>query len=265
MIQTFKKYAGLYWALFKTSLIADMEYRMNFVSRIAIDIFWYVAQIMTFEVLFSHTPKIGDWDIHQMRVFLGVLFIADALFMIVFHDNLENFSEKVRKGDLDLLLTKPVNSQFLISIQKATTANFGNLIMGIGWLSWSLSQLPDLKIERVLWLLLLIPTGSLIQYCMKFFFSTSACIFARSENLHFLWYQVYRLGMRPDSMYFPWLRWIILSVVPVGFIASVPANAVFGLANPWLILWSVGLTILLLYSSHRFWKFALKHYSSASS
>lgn len=265
MLKTIKKYLGLYAALFKTSLIADMEYRLNFVSKISIDIFWYFAQILTFEVLFTHTEKIGDWNIHHMRVFLGVLFVADALFMIIFHDNLENFSEKVRKGDLDLLLTKPVNSQFLISLQKATTANFGNLIMGIAWLSWSLQQLPELSPVRILWLLLLIPIGSLIQYCMKFFFATSACIFARSENLHFLWYQIYRLGMRPDSMYSPWLRWLILSALPVGFIASVPANAVFGMASNGLILWSILLTVGLVYCTHRFWKFTLKHYSSASS
>lgn len=265
MFKTLKKYASLYAALFKTSLIADMEYRMNFVTRIAIDIFWYVAQISTFEVLFRHTSRIGDWDVHQMRVFLGVLFIADALFMIVFHDNLDNFSEKVRKGDLDLLLTKPVNSQFLISLQKATTANFGNLFMGIGWLWWSLSQLDQLEPARILWLLLLIPLGSLIQYSMKFFLSASACIFARSENLHFLWYQVYRLGMRPDTMYQPWLRYALLTFIPVGFIASIPASAVFGTANNWLILWSFFLTAGLLYLSHLFWRFTLKHYSSASS
>lgn len=259
------KYFKLYIALFKTSLIADMEYRMNFVTRIAIDIFWYVAQILTFEVLFMHTKTIGDWNVYQSRVFLGILFVADSIFMIIFHDNLDNFSEKVRKGDLDLLLAKPINSQFLISLQKATTANFGNLLMGLGWLTWSLSQLDNLVPARILWLLILIPIGCLIQYCMKFFFATSACIFAKSDNLHFLWYQVYRLGMRPDSMYFPWLRWLILSVVPVGFIASVPANAVFGLASTTLILWSIVLTSGLLYSTHLFWNFALKHYSSASS
>ena len=125
MFHTIKKYASLYVAMFKASFIADLEYRANFFTRILTDVFWYAAQILTFEVLYQHTDKIGDWDVHQMRVFLGLLFVIDALYMIIIHENLENITEKVRKGDLDLLLAKPVNSQFMLTLQKANTAIFG--------------------------------------------------------------------------------------------------------------------------------------------
>ena len=112
--------------MFKTSLISDLEYRANYFTRFITDVFWYIAQILTFEVLYRHTNKIGDWDVHQMKVFLGILFVIDALYMIIIHENLENLSEKVRKGDLDLLLAKPINSQFMITLQKANTAILGN-------------------------------------------------------------------------------------------------------------------------------------------
>jgi ABC-2 type transport system permease protein len=92
-------------------------------------VFWYAAQILTFEVIYKHTEKIGDWNIQEMRVFLGLLFVIDAIYMVIIHENIENLSEKVRKGDLDLLLAKPVNSQFMISLQKANTAILGNLIL----------------------------------------------------------------------------------------------------------------------------------------
>jgi ABC-2 type transport system permease protein len=75
------------------------------------DIFWYIAQITTFEVLFHHTQYIGSWNLEQMRVFLGVVFVVDALYMIILSENLDQFSEKVRKGDLDLLLAKPAKKR----------------------------------------------------------------------------------------------------------------------------------------------------------
>ena len=129
--------------MFKASLIADLEYRANFFSRILTDIFWYVAQVVTFEVLYQHTDKIGDWNVYQMRVFLGLLFVIDAFYMIIIHENLEGLSEKVRKGDLDLLLAKPINSQFMITLQKANTAIFGNLMIGFAWLIYALNGLPE--------------------------------------------------------------------------------------------------------------------------
>ena len=265
MIKTLKKYAALYASMFKASFIADLEYRANFFSRILTDIFWYVAQILTFEVLYQHTEKIGDWNVYQMRVFLGILFVIDAFYMIIIHENLENLSEKVRKGDLDLLLAKPVNSQFMITLQKANTALFGNLIIGTSWLIYALNGLPDFNFFKLLWLIVLIPCSLVVIYSMRFVFSATAVIFTRSENLQFLWWQVYRLGMRPDSMYSPAIKWVLLTVIPVGVIISLPARALLNPPDLFYLAWPVVLVPILLYMTHRFWRFALTFYSSASS
>jgi ABC-2 type transport system permease protein len=96
-------------------------------------------------------------------------------------------------------------------------------------------------------------------------FSATAVIFTRSENLQFLWWQVYRLGMRPDSMYFPWLKWTLLTAIPVGVIVSIPARALLNPPDLFYLLWPLFLAPFLIYLSHRFWNFSLKFYSSASS
>ncbi len=265
LLERIRKYWQLYKAFFKASFIADMEYRANFLTRIVTDIFWYIAQILTFEILYMHTDRIGDWNHQQTRVFLGMLFIIDAVYMILFQENMDRMSEKVRKGELDLLLAKPVESQFMISLQKANTAIFGNLAIGIGWLIFSLSNLPDFSWWRILWLIIMIPTGTIAIYALRFSFGAIAVIFARSENVQFIFYQIYRLGMRPDSIYFPWLKFLILTVLPVGMVASVPARVLINPADYWLPLWAVILSPILIYGSHRFWRFCLSHYSSASS
>ena len=54
--------------------------------------------------------------------------VVDALYMILFHDNLDSFSQKTTKGELDLLLAKPVNSQFMMSCQKVSVPYFVNLL-----------------------------------------------------------------------------------------------------------------------------------------
>ena len=264
-IATIKKYGSIYKAFFRASFIADLEFRSNFLIRIITDIFWYAAQITTFEVLFLHTQKIGDWNHAQTRVFLGMLFIIDAIFMIAFSENLDRLSEKVRKGDLDLILTKPIESQFMVSLQKINTALFGNLLLGILWFFFSLSQLPDFSWWRLLWLLIMIPCGVSVIYALRFCFSALAVIFAKSENVQFLWFQIYKLAARPDSIYFPWLKFILLTIVPVGMIASVPARVLMDPQNFWFPAWALVLSPTIIYLSHRFWNFCLKYYSSASS
>lgn len=259
------KYWKLFKAFAKASFVADLEYRANFLTRIVTDIFWYAAQIMTFETIFLHTDSIGGWNIAQTRVFLGMLFVSDAVYMVLFHDNLDRMSERVRKGELDLLLAKPVDSQFMLSCQRVSTALIGNLIIGTAWLIYSLYHLPDFDSLRLLWLFILIPAGVLSLYSIRFMFCATALIFTRAENIQYLWFQIYKLGMRPDSIYFPWVRFVILTVLPVAVVASVPASALIGKTDFFLFSWVVIWSFSLLYISHLFWHWCLKQYSSASS
>lgn len=259
------KHLSLYFAFFRASLTADLEFRANFAIRIITDIFWYVAQIASFELLFNFTSQIGDWNRAQMRVFLGVLFVVDAIYMVIFSTNLDTLSESVRKGNLDLLLTKPVNSQFMISCQRASTAHLGNLLMAIAWLAWALWGFEGFSAWRIFWLLITIPSGVFIFYSLRFFFSACAVIFTRAENLQYLWYHIYKLGLRPDNIYFPWLKYLILTLVPVGLIASAPSRVLLGSAAPWMPIWCAVAAAICLFLTAKFWKFALRHYTSASS
>lgn len=260
-----RKYAALFVAFFRASFTADIEFRANFTIKVVTDIFWYVAQIASFEVLFLYTPQIGEWSAPEMRVFLGVLFIVDAIHMVLFSVNLDLLSENVRKGNLDLLLTKPVNSQFMISFQRSSTAHLANLLMGLVWLAWALGSLEAFSWPRLAWLLVMIPCGNAIFYTLRFFFSTAAVIFQRAENLQYVFYHLYRLGLRPDNIYQPWLKYLVLTALPVGLIASAPARVVLGIANPWLPFWALVVALGCLAFSRWFWRLSLKMYVSASS
>ncbi len=264
------KYLRLLVAFAKASFIADLQYRANFATRIVTDIFWYLAQIITFETIYHHTQKIGTWGVEEIRIFLGILFVVDALYMFFFSENLDKISERVRKGELDLLLAKPVNSQFMISFQRFNTAIIGNLIIGVTWLIFSLINFSQTHAEtfhwsRLFWLFILIPCGLISVYVVRFSFATMAIFLTRAESIQYLWFQIYRLGMRPDSIYHPWLRFAILTIIPVGSIASVPTSFLVDTPNPAMLLWVMIWSVLLLWLSKKLWKFSLKFYSSASS
>ncbi len=260
-----KKILSLYWAFFKMSLITDLEFRLNFAIRVFNDVIWYVAQILTFEVIFRHTSRIGDWNLEQTRVFLGVLFVVDGFYMLFIHENIETFPEKVSRGDLDLLLLKPVNSQFIISCQRFVTPALANLTMGIGWLTWSIMHVHSFSWVGFVLFILMIPSSILVIYSMRFLFAATSVILTKSENIQYLWFSLYRLGTRPDTIFTnPW-RLIILTVVPMGVIASVPSRLLFNEASWPLIIWAYCIGPLLLYLSTVFWKYCLTRYQSASS
>ncbi len=265
-LSLFSKYASLLGSFFRASAVSDLEYRLNITIKIFTDIIWYAAQLAVFEVLFQHTRSISGWTLESTRVFMGVLFVVDGIWMILFSENLDRFSDKVRKGELDLLLAKPVNSQFMISFQKMNTAYIGNVMLATSWMIWSITQLPTpMEWWRLSTLLVLIPCGLAISYSCRFFFSVTALIFTRAENINYVWYQLYRLGTRPDSIYPAWLRYAILTIVPVAFLASVPSRMIVDTPDLVLFFGAIAVAVIFVYLSTRYWSLALRKYSSASS
>lgn len=265
MTSTTKKYLGLIGAFFRASAISDLEYRLNIAGKIVTDIIWYAAQLSVFEVLFRQTPNIAGWTLDTTRVFMGCLFFVDSVWMLVFQENLDKFSDKVRKGELDLLLAKPVNSQFMLSFQRFSTPYILNIFITSAYLVFALSRIPGVQWWRLAFLLPALPCALGVIYGVRFLFSASALIFTRAENLNYVWYQIYRLGTRPDAVYPPWLRYAILTVVPVAFIASVPARLLLEPPSAALLAGAFAVSAVSVYLSTRFWRFALRFYSSASS
>ena len=260
-----RKYLSLFKSFFKASLISELEYRFNITARIFTDIVWYAAQLSVFEVIFLHTRSLNGWTLAETRVFMGVLFVTDSLYMLCFSENLDRVGEKVRRGDLDLLLVKPVNSQWMMSLQKVSIAYIGNFFISLGWLTFALLKLDTEIGLRFLWLVPMVPIGLTIVYSIRFIIASTALFFTRADAVTYIWYQLYRLGTRPDSIYPLVLRYTVLSVLPIAFLASVPARLILNRASPWMALLGVGLSVTLLFISHRVWNYGLRQYSSASS
>lgn len=259
------KYLSLFISFFKASFMAELAYRFNIAARFFTDIIWYAAQLSVFEVLFRHTSSMNGWTIDETRVFMGVLFVTDAIYMLLFSENLDRMGEKVRRGDLDLLLVKPINAQWMLSFQKVSIAYLGNAIFSLGWLLWALKQMPNSSYFSALWLLATVPMSLAIVYTIRFITAAAALFFTKADAVNYIWYQLYRLGTRPDSFYPVMLKYLVLTLFPMAFLASVPAQIVLGKTSPVILIWGYLIASLFLFGSTRFWKRGLRAYSSASS
>ena len=63
-------------------------------------------------------------------VFVGSVFVADALIMTVFSNNLWWLPIYVNRGDVDYYLVRPVSSLFMLSLRDFAANSFLNLLMG---------------------------------------------------------------------------------------------------------------------------------------
>ncbi len=265
LLQKIQKYLGLYKAFFKVSLVAELEYRLNFVILIVAEFIWYSTQLILFEVLYRHTKIIGDWNIDQMRVFIFLVLFVDSIYMILWDPSFTVFTENVRKGTLDFLLTKPINSMFMLSSQRISVSHLPCFVVTLFGLCWALFQLPEFNWFKLLWLLILIPSGLSVIFCGRFALNATSIIFVRADFLQYIWHSIFRLGLRPDAIYSGFLRVILIFVVPFAMVASIPTRILLEPTQGWMIAWALILPFILFYLLKKYWKFCLKYYSSASS
>ena len=260
------RYLKIWWGFFETSFMEDIEYRANMVIKIIVDVIWYAGQFSVFEVLYRHTDSIGGWAHDQTRVFMGSLFVMDSIYMVLFHENLDHLSWMVKKGELDLLLTKPISSQFMVSCKKVNVTYIGNIILTSLFLFWAVSKLQtSVGLGQILLFIVSIIFSLSVTYAFRMCFAILSLIFQNAQYITFVWYQLYRFGTRPDAMYPNFLRYALLSFVPVAFIASVPSRFLVEGIQWDLFFGGIIVSCTLLFLTSKFWNFALKKYSSASS
>lgn len=264
-MRVIQKYLSLYRAFFKASLIADLEFRLNFVLLMCAEFIWYATQLILYEVIYQHTSLIGDWSLAQMRVFIFLALFVDSIYMILWDTNFGKFNDDVRRGNLDLLLTKPVNSMFMLSSQKISISHIPCLIITSIGLIWASKQLPDFAWARLLWLIILVPSGLSVIFVGRFALNATALIFSRADFLQYVWYSLFRLGLRPDAIYSGVLRYILIFVLPFAMIASIPARFLLEPAQWYLVIWALVMPLILFGFLNAYWRYCLKNYSSASS
>ncbi|MFI0435994.1 MAG: ABC-2 family transporter protein [Parachlamydiaceae bacterium] len=252
---------NLEWTFFKLSAIADLQVPFNLGLQFVNDMLWYTMQIILFESLYLHLDNLGGWSIAEIRVFLGVLFLVDAFQMILFAHNFDVFSEKIVHRDLDLLLLRPVSSQQLMTSQKLQCGFLLNAIFALSWLLWSLSLLPEGFPWMRSWLIFIVmPAALSIFYSTRLMFCTVALLMTRAEHFHELYFIFFKMGQRPDHLYGPAIRYIILLMIPIGMVASFPTRVLVDPTDSWALPALLVVAIVSLLVTHLFWRWSVKRY-----
>lgn len=267
--ETVQKYYILYKSFFRASFVADLEFRFNFFVLICAEFVWYSTQLILYEVLYRHTPNLAGWNLHQIRVFVFLTLFIDSIYMILWDPNFVKFADDLRKGNLDLLLTKPVNEIFMLTSQKISISHVPCFFITAAGLVWALTQLPQFNWWNLLWLIVMVPSGLSVIFCGRFALNATTILFQRADFLQYIWFSLFRFGLRPDGIYSSlmngFLRYVLIFIIPFAMMASIPARFLLEPIQPVYLIWGLIMPVLLITLTKKYWKYCIRNYSSASS
>jgi ABC-2 type transport system permease protein len=263
---TARQYLRVYRAAAATSLAREMEYRGNFVLLGLSNLAWMCLLLAVVLILFGNVRAIAGWNLDQMLVLTGTYQLVTGVTFLLFETNMGKLSEQVNKGELDYVLLKPIDAQFLVSTRFLNVAQLPPTVaalvtLGVGWARLGLRPGP---LELLTFLVLLI-CAVVASYALWFTSVTLTLWTGRIENIQFLVMPVMEMARVPADVFRGLFYAVFTFAIPIALAATLPSKALLGLLDPWMALYAILLAALLLWVSHRFWRYSLSKYTSASS
>ena len=69
------------------------------------------------ELVYSHTDELNGWSESELLVVMGIQILLGGVIRTTIQPNMQRLMEEVRDGKLDFALTKPEDSQVLVSVR----------------------------------------------------------------------------------------------------------------------------------------------------
>ncbi len=259
-------YIKIYSLFLSTSIASELEYKTNVIIDFITAILSLIGSIFLLTIFFQNTDNIGGWKFEQALIIQGIYTILNGITNTWFNPNLTEIVKHIREGTLDFILLKPIDSQFFISLKKIAPSGFLEIILGFALLIYciKINQIT-INLGFIILCLTTLCCSVGILYSLWFLISTTTIWFVKTWNATEVLRSFLYIGRFPLNSFSISLRVFFSIFIPIAFITTIPSEVFLGLAQLWEILIEIVVSGIFLIVSRKFWFFALKYYTSASS
>jgi ABC-2 type transport system permease protein len=264
------RYLRIYTALARYGLARELAFQGNFLVKVFVEVLWLGILLVFYKTVFAKTSMVAGWSESEYLFFVGCYFALEGLVETFFLENCNEFADLVRSGDLDFFLLQPIDEQFLVTCRKIEWSTAPNVLMGAIVMTIALYQMEwAFRLDQVALFLIMFGCGLAIAYSFLLMLTSGSVWFMRNQSLFELWWLFTSLMRYPREIFAGrWagpLGWFFTYLIPVMLVINVPARIMVKALDPVILGFTVLVTLVLLFVSRQFFRFALRRYRSASS
>ncbi|EFM11976.1 protein of unknown function DUF990 [Paenibacillus curdlanolyticus YK9] len=259
-----KRYFYIFFKSFKFSLINQMQHKFNFLLMLPVNLVWTMEEIFITFIFYNYTNMMYGWQKEEFILLIGTYFIVDSLFTSVLLPNINDLSERIRTGNLDFFLLKPIDTQFLAMTHRVDVGLVYAFSIGVSVVAISLAQLDiGLPVYKLLLYILLVINGALCFASIVFILGSFAFKTIKIDYVDSIFLTFAQFCKKPFDIYPALVKKLMLYLVPLGFVSYVPSAFLLNkIGYVWLL--SFAITPLLFWISRKIWLMSLRDYEGAS-
>src|SRR3989344_7571974 len=134
-----KKYFRIYKRFIENALSYQAQRRGDTWMKMFLNLLWLGMLFLFINVFFEHTQSFAGWSKEEVYLLTFFWIFVDETMILLFEQNIAGIPDIVTDGVLDVYLTKPANTLFLVTTQKILPFSLYRLllqgILFIGFLS----------------------------------------------------------------------------------------------------------------------------------
>ena len=244
-----------------------MMFRIGLLGPILVDVTLFAVQLLVFRVVYAGVDRIGTWGEGEMILFIGTFSLISALSMMIFYEGISQIPEKIRKGDLDLYLTKPVSPLFRITFEQINPSSIPLLVMSLCIIYYGACKTQILlNVKTVCAYLGWITLMTILYYDMMVLMRSVCFYFVTNARLEQLEEASLELCRKLPGIAFHGIYRIIFGyLLPYALLATLPVQSVIGEMGREEIIHGIAITIVFTGLTGCVWKKGVRYYNSATS
>jgi ABC-2 type transport system permease protein len=258
-----RRYARLWWSCLRQAIRRDLQFRSQTIINAIASTAELVLGLIPVLILTGTSAAAVGWSGPLTLVVVGIYGACTGLMDCFVAPNLRRIDGYVRKGELDLILVRPVNAQLFATLRWMEPAELGRVVTGLalataGAHAAHLSIDPGLLIRVGVWVAIGFVGFSLLWANLVYL----AFWIESAEPINEVALQVREAGRYPLAYFPKSVQLVLATIVPAGLIAAVPAKVLTGTVaalSTGVLLLTLGLVLTILH-----WQLASRRYSSTS-
>lgn len=267
MIKNLKKNGRVLRELILLRFHGLMVFRLDFFGPFFVDGSLFVIQLMAFAAVYSNVDQIGGWGIGEMILYIGTFSLLNAVNMTVYFFGINGIPGKVRSGELDLYLTKPVSPLFRLSFENISPGSVPLVLMSIGIIGYGAGHLQGaITGKAIAAYLFWIAVMQILYYEMEVIIRSVSLYIVSTARMEQLEEAGISLCMKlPGIAFYGVYKVIFYLILPYGVMATLPVQSLIGEMDLQLVCYGIFVVLLFSLLTGVIWKKGLRHYNSASS
>jgi ABC-2 type transport system permease protein len=253
------------WLYFKLGVLNELQYRVNFFVSLFQMAIALVTGLVVLALVYSHTEELNGWSQAELLCVLGIQILMGGVIRTTIQPNMIRLIDEVRDGKLDFTLTKPEDSQVLVSVREVRIWQVVDVVSGAIVLGVGLSRITtDVGVLDVFAFAVTLVLGAVLIYCFWLVLATIAFRVVNMWHAVELFDGIFQTGRWPIGIYPPWLRFGVTFLVPIAFAVTVPAEALTSRLDWQTLGLAIVFAVVLFAATRWFWRHGLRSYTGAS-